>query len=463
MSSSEVVLDREQILDLIARQNYAGLRESLYKLHPADIAELFRDLSLEAQVACFETLESTLGSYVLQSLDEHVLLPLTETLDADKLVPLLEKLPSDEAADILNHLEDHVVRDVISRMPDLKQAANLRELLSYPDSSAGGLMSSEFIKIYKDMTAEDTLSYIRVKAEKRTVNFYYLYVVDRQDHLVGVVGLRTIITSPPYMMIEHIMTPEVISVNHYDDEEAVATKVQKYQLLALPVVDNNGRLKGIVTWDDASYVINRELAEDYFISSGISTADDNAYEGALLAGNLLKAVRSRTPWLLVTMIGSLFAVGVGNTFHATIEAIPTLAIFMPLLGGLGGNVGTQSSAMIVRGLAIGQVDAKKPFLYILNQSLTGLLIGAIFGLTVGGLVYLWQANPWFGIIIGVGLFANITLGATLGTFVPILLKRLNMDPAIASGPFISTAIDITGLTIYFGFATLALQQLHGHG
>ena len=162
------------------------------------------------------------------------------------------------------------------------------------------------------------------------------------------------------------------------------------------------------------------------------------------------------------MIGSFMAVLVGNSFHGTIESVPTLAIFMPLLGGLGGNVGTQSSAMIVRGLAIGQVDALKPTLYILNQCLTGLIIGAIFGITVGGLVFLWKANPWFGIILGTGLFANITIGATLGTLVPILLKRLNLDPAIASGPFISTAVDITGLSIYFGFATLAIHQLHAH-
>lgn len=447
------------VSEYIKLQNYAGLRENLYKLHPADIAELFSNLNLEKQVICFRTLDSVLAAYVLQSLDEHVRLQLVETLTVDEIAPLLEKLPPDEAVDILNELEDTIVRDIIARIPDLKQAANLRDLLSYPEDTAGGLMTSDFIKIYQDMLIEDVLSYLRVKAEKRTTSFYYLYVVNTQDQLVGVVGLRTLITSPPYLRIEQVMNPEVISVNHYDHQEQVADQVHKYQVLALPVVDNNGKLKGIVTWDDAAHAMQEEITEDYYISSGLST--DAFFHEQLLSGNLVTAVRSRTPWLFVTMLGSICAVLIGNAFNATIYEVPILAIFMPLLGGLGGNVGTQSSAMVVRGLATGHVDANKAMGYILNQLLTGMIIGLLFGLLVGTMVYFWKHNPWFGIILACGLFANITIGATLGTVVPILLKRLNRDPAIASGPFISTAIDITGLTIYFGFATLALVQLKG--
>ena len=449
----------EMVNEYIQAQNYAGLREALYKLHPADIAELFASLNLEKQIICFRTLDNIIASYLLQSLDEHIRLHLIEALSLNELAPLLEKMAPDEVVDILNEMEDSRVRDVIAKLPDLKQVANLKELLSYPEDSAGGLMTSDFIKIYQDMLVEDVLSYLRVKAERETTSFYYLYVVNPQDHLVGVVGLRTLITSPPYMRVEQIMTSDVISVNHYDHQEQVADKVHKYQMLALPVIDNNGKLKGIVTWDDAAYAMQEELTEDYYISSGISS--EAFFHEQLLSGHLMTAVRSRTPWLFVTMLGSICAVGIGNAFHTTIYEVPILAIFMPLLGGLGGNVGTQSSAMVVRGLATGYVDSDKPWGYIFNQFFTGGLIGILFGLLVGVLVFFWKHNPWFGIILACGLFVNITIGATLGTVVPILLKKLNRDPAIASGPFISTAIDITGLTIYFGFATLALVQLKG--
>lgn len=457
MSDTQAHLTAKTVEELIKTQNYAGLREGLYKLHPADIAELLGHLQLEYQVACFKTLEATLAALVLQTLDEHIRLPFVEALNTQETAALLEKIPTDEAADILNHLEDAEIREILDKLPDLKQAANLRELMAYPEDTAGGLMSSEFIKIYKDMTVEDVLSFLRVKAERKTMSFYYMYVVDNQDYLVGVVGLRNLITSPIFMTVEQIMAPDVIALNHMEDQEGAAEKMSKYQLLAMPVVDDSGKLKGIVTLDDAAYVLKEELTEDYYKFSGISTED--FFHEELIGANVVTAVRSRTPWLLVTMIGSLLAVSVGHVFENTINHVPMIAVFLPLLGGLGGNVGTQSAAMVVRGLATGQLTMKHSAKYLLNQLVTGLIIGGLFGLTVGSIVYVWHHNYWFGLIMAAGLLANITIGATLGTLVPLLFKQLGKDPAIASGPFITTAVDITGLSIYFGFATMALKQL----
>lgn len=448
---------KEKIERLIEHQNYAGLTQELDLLHPADIAEVFRELNVEQRQACFAVLEPEKAGEVVEDLDFDLMVETMANLDNDKLVQILQLMPSDEAVDVLNEFPDERVYEIIRQIPDLKQASNLKELLTYPEDTAGGLMSSEFIKIYADMTAEDTLNYLRVKAEKETTSFYYLYVVDRHDHLVGVLGLRTLITAPSYMTVDQIMSPDVISVNHYDDQSVVADYIQKYQLLAIPVVDNTGRLKGIVTWDDAAEVLEEELTDEFYTSSGLST--DEFYTEELLAGKLMTAVKSRTPWLMITMLGSFVAVLVGNTFSSTLHAVPLLAIFIPLLGGLGGNVGTQSSALIVRGLATGHATLDKAFYHVYKQLWVGAIIGVIIGLLVGTLVGIWQGNPWFGLIIGGGLLGNITVAATLGTLVPFLFKRIDIDPAIASGPFITTAIDVTGLTIYFGLASFVLTHL----
>ncbi len=457
MTPETRISTKEKILRLIEQQNYAGLSLALQNLHPADIAEVFRELPQNAREASFDVLDPEEAGEVIQELDFDLMVELMAKLDAAKLVPILQLMPSDEAVDVLNELPDERVYEIIRKMPDLKQASNLKELMAYPEDTAGGLMSSEFVKVYADMTAEDTLNYLRIRAEQETTSFYYLYVVDRHDHLVGVLGLRTLITAPPYMTVDQIMNPAVDSVNHYDTRTVVAEHFQKYQRLAVPVVDNVGRLKGIITWDDAAEIMEEELTDEFYTSSGLST--EEFYTEELLAGRLSTAVKSRTPWLLVTMLGGIVAVLVGDMFSDTLHHVPILAIFMPLLGGLGGNVGTQSSALIVRGLATGHATLDKTFLHVIKQFRVGAIIGVIIGVLVGTLVGVWKGNPWFGLIIGGGLLGNITVAATLGTLVPFLFKRINIDPAIASGPFITTAIDVTGLTIYFGLATWALSHL----
>lgn len=458
MTPDILASNKEKIEHLIAQKNFAGLTLLLSEMHPADVAETFRELTAAEREICFDVLDPESAGAVIEDLDFDVMVETMTHMDTERLVPILQLMPSDEAVDVLNELPDERVYEIIRKMPDLKHASNLRELLAYPEDTAGGIMSSEFVKIYADMTAEDTLNYLRIKAEQETINFYYLYVVDRHDHLVGVLGLRTLITAPPYMTVDQIMTPEVISVNHYDDQSVVADRIQKYEILAVPVVDNAGRLKGIVTWDDAAEIMEEELTDEFYTSSGLST--EEFYTEELLAGKLVTAVKSRTPWLMVTMLGSFVAVLVGDSFSNTIHTVPILAIFIPLLGGLGGNVGTQCSALIVRGLATGHASLDKAFLHVIKQFRVGALIGIIIGTLVGTLVGLWKGNPWFGLIIGGGLLGNITVAATLGTLVPFVFKRINVDPAIASGPFITTAIDVTGLSIYFGLATFALRYLH---
>lgn len=447
----------EQVETLIEQQNYAGLAKVLSQTHPADIAQAFRPLSDEERLACLDVLADEIAADVIEQLDFDLMVDTMAMVDTEKVVQLMHFMPADEAVDVLNEFEDDKVVEIIRRIPDLRYAKHLKELMTYPEDSVGSIMSSELVKIYADMKVEETLNYLRVRAEQENTSFYYLYVVDRTDKLVGVIGLRNLMTSPPYIVVEDIMKRDVISVNHLDDKEDAAELTQKYQLLSLPVVDNAEKLKGIVTWDDAVEVLEEKLTDQFYTSSGLST---EAFEtGELLSGDFLTAIKSRTPWLLFTLLGSFVTVWVGDIYTHTIQTLPILAIFIPLLGGMGGNVGTQSSALIVRGLATGHVSLEKALTYIWQQSVTGILIGVIIGLIVGAVVLLWKGNPWLGAVIGGSLLANITVAATIGTLIPLAFKRYDIDPAIASSPFISTAIDITGLTIYFSLATIGIRML----
>jgi magnesium transporter len=259
------------------------------------------------------------------------------------------------------------------------------------------------------------------------------------------------------MAISDIMKPDPMSINHLDDKEAAADMVQKYELLSLPVVDNAEKLIGLVAWDDAVEVLEEKLTDEYFTSSGVSSEEFET--GELLSGNLVTSIKSRTPWLMFTLLGSFVTVWIGNFYTDTIHALPVLAVFIPLLGGMGGNVGTQSSALIVRGLATGHVSLNNALSYIVQQSLIGVLIGLLVGLLVSSIVAVTMGNPWLGIIIGGSLLVNMTVAAAIGTLIPLTFKRYNIDPAIASSPFISTAIDITGLTIYFSLAATTLHFL----
>lgn len=350
-------------------------------------------------------------------------------------------------------MEEDESETYLDKLPH-KFSQEVRELLTYNEDTAGGIMNPLVLTVSFDMTVQDVLNTIRNKAEKDNMELYYVYVVDKQDHLLGVVSLRKLLTSPTKQPIADIMIRDIVKLHVDDYSDYIVDEFLKYQYNALPVVDLYNRLKGMVTWDDVHDLFEEETTEEIYQSSGIST--EIVDEDQILSGNVFNAIIARLPWLFITLIGEFLAVNVANHFNTTLSALPIIAIFMPLLAGLGGNIGTQSITLMVRGLSTGQVTLNSAVFHIFREMGIGLIIGSVFGILVTLTTWGWQHNIELGIIVGIAMIINMTMATVIGTFTPFALKSMNIDPAIASGPIIATTIDVIGLAIYFGLVSAFL-------
>ncbi len=445
----------EKLRNAAKSANQQEFIEELNNLHYADLSEIFPLLTEEERLEYFDLLNEDKAADLLEELNPQIQVELLDSIAHDKAARIILHMPHDSVADFLADLSDTESESYLAKLPN-RVSSQIRELLSYNEESAGGLMNSEVLRVNEAMTVEDTLDYVRKMAESDRVDFYYIYVVDKTNHLRGVLSLRKLITSPPHIKVEEIMAIDLIKVNVADDQETVADTLIKYGFLAIPVVDDYNKLKGIITWDDAQEVSEEETTEDIYASSGISTDID---EDEILVGHISQAVKARTPWLFITLIGEFVAVNVAKHFNYTLEALPIIAIFMPLLAGLGGNIGTQSITIIVRGLSTGQISLGSSIYHVFRELRIGLLIGMLFGVIVALTTYIWMGNYVLGIVVGLAMIINMTLAALLGTVTPFVLKRFNIDPAVASGPFIATTIDVLGLAIYFSLVTISLGYL----
>jgi magnesium transporter len=301
------------------------------------------------------------------------------------------------------------------------------------------------------MTVKDALDTIRIKAEKDNLELYYVYVIDKHNHLLGVVSLRNLLTSPVDLLISDIMSRDIVKVHVDDYQGHIADIFMKYQFNALPVVDLYNHLKGIVTWDDVQDIVEEETTDEILTSSGIVT--DLCDDDDILTGSLGHSIKARVPWLFITLIGEFFAVSITSKYDATFTALPVIAAFMPLLAGLGGNIGTQSITLMVRGMSTGQVSLSSGLHYIIRETMTGISIGFIFGVLVTIVTWGWQHNIELGVIVGLAMSLNMTIATMIGTCTPLILKKMKIDPAVASGPVIATAIDVIGLAVYLTLVT----------
>ena len=336
----------------------------------------------------------------------------------------------------------------------MEEASDVKELLAYPEDTAGRIMTTEYVAILEDITAEKAIQVLRETApDAETV--YYVYVINRKNQLVGVISLRELIVANPETKIADIMQRKVISVHVDTDQEEVARIVSRYDFLAVPVIDHDRSLVGIVTVDDVIDVIHEEVTEDIYRLAGAQQVE----EGLPLPERLVASVRSRLPWLLVTLMGGVLAGQVLRGLEDELSRMMALAFFVPLLTGMGGNVGTQSSTLTVRGLATGQIEGREALITVLKESLVGMSIGAACGLIVGLVAYLWQGSLALGLVVGLALLGNMTTAAAMGTLVPLFFRQVGIDPAVASAPFISTSIDITGLLIYSFLASALIPYL----
>ena len=445
------IIDRIQ--EILDDKNDEALKVLLEKYHSADLAEILPQLKEDERIKCFLLIDKQKEAEILEYLSPQYQVEILSGIDEQLSSELIMQMPHDEVADVLGDMEDDATESYLNKLPN-KLSNQLRELLAYKEDSAGGIMNPRVLTINQEMKVDDALSYIRTKAIDDNTELYYLYVTDKQKHLLGVVSLRILLTSNLSTKIEKIMIRDIVRLHVDDPQDMVAEIFMKYQYNALPVVDLYNRLQGIVTWDDVQDVVEEETTEEIYTSSGITT--DVFDEDDILSGKVINSVRARTPWLFITLIGEFVAVYVANKFDSTLAFLPITAIFMPLLAGLGGNIGTQSITLIVRGLSTGQVSLKKAFKYIFREFGVGLAIGLLFGLLVMLTTVKWQHNFELGFIVGLAMVINMTLATLIGTITPFLLKSFKIDPAIASGPVIATTIDVVGLFIYFTLVTTFL-------
>lgn len=427
-----------------------GLRRFLREVHYADLAEALPELNLAQQIKVIRLCEPSKAAAVLYELDRTEVAALLEGLGEWRAALILREMSPDDAVDLLGEMPQEERERFLSLM-GAAEAEDMQELLEYGPETAGGIMTTEYVAVRRDLTVQEAIDRLRATApDAETI--YYVFVVDRENHLVGVVSLRELILSSPSTRVADIMRTEVVSVNVRTDQEEVARIVAKYDFLAVPVVDDEHRLLGIVTVDDVLDVLEEEATEDILRLANIE------YEGRYFeAGALVRAGR-RLPWLIVLLFGGLLAGNVIANFSATLSAVTALAFFMTVMAGGPGNLATQTLAVVVRGLATGEVGPREVLAVLLGEVKVATLVGVVSGLILAFVAYAWQGEVLLAIIVGVSLALSMIIAAVIGSFVPLIINRFGVDPALASGPFITTLMDVCSMLIYFSLATYIMNR-----
>lgn len=433
-----------------------ALSHLLEEYAPQDIAEAITMMeSAEEQARVLLQMDEPIASEVLEYLDPTIVDDIFEHIPTDKAARLLQLIPADDAAQILDELEEAKAEALLQQMTP-PEAREVRELLEYPENTAGRLMVRQYVRVRPDWTVEMTLDYLRqVGSEIETI--YYLYVVDNRQRLVGVCSLRDVVISDPSKRIEQIMEADPIVVHPETDQEEVANLLSKYDLLAVPVVDELGRMLGIVTIDDVVDILVSESTEDVLKLGGVE-----ATEEPYMRQSPWDLVRKRVRWLILLFLAERLTGTVLRHYDEEIQQMSALAWFIPLLIGTGGNAGAQTTTTITRALALGEVRLNQVLKVMGRELLTGVILGLIIGI-VGVLnAYIWtpqkeaQVRIELALTVGLSQMAIITMATTIGAALPLLAKRLNIDPAVMSAPFITTLIDTAGLLVYFLIAKLIL-------
>ena len=433
----------EAIRDSLDSGENTAILEQINDLHPADIAEIFDEVNSEQAEKLYPYLNEENASDVLIELEDDVRERLLETLEASEIAEkFIDNMESDDAADIMAELPDEKKDDVISLIKDAEQASDIVDLLNYDEDSAGGLMAKELIKVEMDWTIPRCVKEMRKQAEDID-DVYTIYVVDSKEKLIGTLSLKRLLLAPARSTIEDLYNDDVRSVKAYEDAETVANIMEKYDLVVLPVIDKLDRLIGRITIDDVVDVIKEEADKDYQMASGISESVDSSDSVRVLT-------RARLPWLLVGLLGGIFGALVINQYEDQLQIYPEMALFIPLIAAMGGNVGVQSSAIIVQGLANNSLGFDGLWKRLGKEFLVALLNGFVCSVLI--LIYTIVVKDSYDLAatVSTALILVIVFAGLFGTFVPLMLDKYKIDPALATGPFITTMNDIVGLFIYFG-------------
>jgi len=443
------------LLDTLRRLHRKGAIDNCIKLvkkiHPADLAWVFRSLTPIEQKDIFQIIAQTeLVADFLSELDESIMVDLVDGLSVEFMVKVVTNMASDDAADLLDAIPEDLASEIRARMK-VSDRHEVEELLKYSPDTAGGIMSPEFMYLDEELSVEEAIQKVQKRSEDKEMVFY-LYITHGDGQLTGVLSLRELILHPMQRKLKNIMKDKVISVTTDTDQEEVAHVVSQYNLLAVPVVDATFKLVGIVTVDDVIDVIREEATEDFLQMAGAGR------EREILLKPLHQKILLRAPWLFASWIGGVAAMFIITSFQSELQKVLALASFIPIVSGMGGNIATQSSAIMVRGLATGRVNLHHFAKIIAKEFVVGLFLGAAFGLLLGVLAHFKYVTPaYLGVVVGFSVFSVMAMAVTIGTMVPMILKRLNVDPALGTGPFISTSIDVLGVSLFFGVARLLLN------
>jgi magnesium transporter len=425
--------------------------EMLAQLHPADIADLLESLEEEEKRAVFQELDTEVASEVIAHLSEFSQEQILSDLSHRRLVQIVDEMDSDDAADLLTGVPEEVVENVLARI-DAKDSEHVRRLLVHGEETAGGIMQAELLAVPLEATIAEAIDRVRLLGE----NLDYLtnvFVTDFQTKVLGQLSLKRLILADPGDKVSQVMDSNFHPIPVDMDQEEVASIFQKYDLLSAPVVEANGTLVGRITIDDIMDIIEEEVSEDILRMAG-------SHEDELIYGDKIwKISRLRLPWLITNLFGGLLTGYLLWLFKVALHDAIVLITFIPVITGMGGNVGIQSSTITVRGLATGDVDLQRLGRTIFKEVRVGLLMALACGFTLGVVAEIWHHNSALGFAVGSAMAAAIVVASLMGTLVPIIFKRLGVDPAVASGPFVTTANDITGILIYLSISTFFLKYI----
>ena len=446
----EIAILKDTFGRLLRRHAQTNLVKLINKTHPADLAIVFRYFNDEEQKQVFSLMQANDHTVeFLVELDDTLIEKILDTENAERISSLIQNASTNDQSFILGSLKEELAQSVIDLLKKEEQE-EIEEIMAYPQDSAGSMMATDVFTLYQNTTCGDALKTLQDQQEAEMV--FYLYITDEDDSLVGVASLRALATTPSNTLLKDIMEKRVHSVRPETDQEDVAQIVAQYNYLAVPVIDGDGRLLGIVTVDDVVDVIREEATEDFLQMAGAGK------DREILLKSSWENAKVRLPWLFASWIGGVMAAYIIGKYENMLESMIALAAFIPIIIGMGGNIGTQSSTIIVRGMATGRIEIGNEFKVLLKELRVGLILGVLYGIMLGifaNFKFL-GSDPMLGVVVGLSICSSMLLATAVGTFTPLILRKLDIDPAVATGPFVTTSIDILGVLLYFMIAGLLL-------
>jgi len=439
-----------EIKELLWQNKKEQLKKIFYDYEPIEIVEILKEFSLKDKVFLFSLLHIDFAADIFEKTDKDDQLTLLGAFDKTRKAEILDEVAPDERVDFFEQLPEEMVLRFLSIMEE-EEAQDVRELMRYDKNTAGGRMTTDFAQIEKGITVEETLKSLR-KTAKDLEMIYYIYVADRTDKLLGVVSLKDLIIAQPEREIDEIMHTKLIAIPINMDQEQVAKRIARYDFLALPVIDKEGKIKGIITVDDLIDVIREEDTEDMYKFGAAGKHIDN-----YMSTTPLTLAKHRITWLLILVVTGFISGTIMEEFSFALKNVVSLAFFIPLLMGSGGNAGTQAASVVVRGLAIGEVKLGDIWRVVKKEFLIGITVGTALGILALLRALILQKSSLLGITVGLSMIATVTVATCLGAVLPIICEKLGLDPAVVSGPLITTVVDISSLLIYFGIAIQLME------